>query len=109
MAWPLIILFGAMFWRGFADDLCFPDAGATASGRGEKSVVTWASLCPPSRWRLSPKQVLKRSAELTGHSYGRASFALIFSLLGNNEARCQLWLQKAPSFRLVCFLSCILS
>lgn len=92
---------------GFAAAFCFPDARTTAWGRGE-STVTGASLCPPSRWRLSPKQVLKRAAELTGHSFGRVSFALIFSLLGNNEARCQLWLQKAPSFRLVCFL-CILS
>lgn len=106
MAWPLTILFGAVFWRGFADVLCFPRT--PASGRGG-SLVTWASLCPPSRWRLFPKQVLKRAAGLTGHSFGRASFDLIFILLGNNEARCQLWLQKASSFGLICFLSCIWS
>lgn len=108
MAWPLIILFGAVFWHGFADVLCFPDARTPASGRRE-SLVTWASLCPPSRWRLFPKQVLKRAAELMGHSFERTSFDLIFILLGNNEARCQLWLQKAPSFGLICFLSCIWS
>lgn len=33
MAWPLIILFGAVFWQGFADALCFPDARTTAWGR----------------------------------------------------------------------------